>query len=73
MTADAAGRPTTMKDADRLQAKLGAGRFLVTMEVNPPKGTDLWAVQAGRISVTPLQLDFTDEEARAKLATALGE
>jgi len=30
-------------------------------------------VQAGRISVTPLQLDFTDQAARAKLATALGE
>ena len=39
----------------------------------PPKGTDLWAVQSGRISVTPLQLDFTDEETRAKLAAALGE
>ncbi|MGB6390248.1 MAG: 5'/3'-nucleotidase SurE [Methyloceanibacter sp.] len=42
-------------------------------QARPPKGTDLWAVQAGRISVTPLQLDFTDEEAREKLAEALGE
>ncbi len=42
-------------------------------QARPPKGTDLWAVQAGRISVTPLQLDFTDEEAREKLAEALDE
>ena len=40
-------------------------------QARPPKGTDLWAVQSGRISVTPLHLDFTDEEARRKLAEAL--
>jgi 5'/3'-nucleotidase len=40
-------------------------------QARPPKGTDLWAVQSGRISVTPLHLDFTDQEARRKLAEAL--
>ena len=28
-------------DQDRFEAKLGNKRFLITMEVNPPKGTDL--------------------------------
>jgi len=41
-------------------------------QARPPKGTDLWAVKAGRISVTPLHLDYTDEEARRKLAATLG-
>ena len=39
----------------------------------PPKGTDLWAVQSGRISVTPLCLDFTDQQTRQRLAAKLGE
>jgi 5'-nucleotidase len=39
----------------------------------PPKDTDLWAVQSGRISVTPLHLDFTDVDTRARLAAKLGE
>ena len=30
-----------LAESDRFQAKLGKKRFLVTMEVNPPKGTDL--------------------------------
>src|SRR6476469_6377072 len=42
-------------------------------KAKPPKGTDLWAVQSGRISVTPLQLDFTDEVALETLAAALSE
>ena len=36
-------------------------------------GTDLEALAQRRISVTPLQLDFTDEEALETLAAALGE
>jgi 5,10-methylenetetrahydrofolate reductase len=31
----------SLADADRLESKLGKKRFLVTMEVNPPKGTDI--------------------------------
>jgi 5'-nucleotidase len=67
--------PNFLRIEDRLDTR-GNAYYWVGIErrkSRPPKGTDLWAVQAGRISVTPLQLDFTDEEARAKLATALGE
>ena len=38
----------------------------------PPKGTDLWAVRSNLISVTPLCLDFTDQNVRQRLDTALG-
>jgi 5'-nucleotidase len=67
--------PNFLRIEDRLDTR-GKAYYWVGIErrkSRPPKGTDLWAVQVGRISVTPLQLDFTDEEARAKLATALGE
>jgi 5'-nucleotidase len=37
----------------------------------PPAGTDLWAVQRNRISVTPLRLNITHDETRARLAEAL--
>src|SRR6478736_3718008 len=60
---------------DRLDTR-GKPYYWVGIErrkAKPPKGTDLWAVQSGRISVTPLQLDFTDEEALETLAAALGE
>jgi 5'-nucleotidase len=42
-------------------------------QARPPKGTDLWAVQSGRISVTPLHLDLTHLKTRDELATVLGE
>jgi 5'-nucleotidase len=38
---------------------------------NPPDGSDLRAIYDGRISVTPLHLNLTEERARAKLAPAL--
>lgn len=38
---------------------------------NPPEGTDLRAIYDGRISVTPLHLNLTEERARAKLAGVL--
>ena len=38
----------------------------------PPRHTDLGAVRAGAISVTPLQLDLTDLDTHAALAKALG-
>jgi 5'-nucleotidase len=37
---------------------------------NPPVGTDLRAIYEGRISVTPLQLDLTNHDARARLDSA---
>ncbi len=40
---------------------------------NPPKGTDLWAVRANLISVTPLCLDFTDRSTLPELAAVLDE
>jgi 5'-nucleotidase len=39
---------------------------------SPPKGTDLWAARSNLISVTPLYLNFTHEETRARLAKVLG-
>ena len=38
---------------------------------DPPVGTDLRAIYEGRISVTPLQLDLTNYDARARLENAL--
>ena len=37
-----------------------------------PKGTDLSAVDNGKISVTPIDLDFTNRRAMKTLAQALG-
>ncbi len=37
---------------------------------NPPVGTDLRAIYEGRISITPLQLDLTHHDARARLDKA---
>ncbi|HZV20856.1 MAG TPA: 5'/3'-nucleotidase SurE [Hyphomicrobiales bacterium] len=38
--------------------------------LHPPKGTDLWAIRSGAISVTPLFLNLTHKETCQKLATA---
>jgi 5'-nucleotidase len=67
--------PDFLSIDDRLDTR-GKPYYWVGLERRkgrPPKGTDLWAVQGDRISVTPLQLDFTDVAARAKLAAALGD
>ena len=74
VTSQGQRNPDLLRIEDRLDTR-GKPYYWVGLERRrgkPPKGTDLWAVQSGRISVTPLQLDFTDEETRAKLATALG-
>lgn len=42
-----------------------------TMSGTPPKNTDLGVVQAGAISVTPLQLNLTHEGARRGLQAAI--
>ncbi|MGD9802417.1 MAG: 5'/3'-nucleotidase SurE [Hyphomicrobiaceae bacterium] len=39
---------------------------------NPPRGTDLWAVYNGWISVTPLSLNLTDRAMHAHLTERLG-
>ena len=75
VTSQGQRNPDLLRIEDRLDTR-GKPYYWVGLERRrgkPPKGTDLWAVQSGRISVTPLQLDFTDEETRAKLAAALGE
>lgn len=41
-------------------------------ETPPLPGTDVHAVRAGRISVTPLRLDMTDADGVARLSAALG-
>ena len=38
---------------------------------DPPVGTDLRAVYEGRISITPLHLDLTNHDARARLSESL--
>ncbi len=38
---------------------------------NPPKGTDLRAIYDGRISVTPLHLNLTEERTRTALAKSI--
>lgn len=38
---------------------------------NPPEGTDLRAIYDGRISVTPLHLDLTEERTRRAIADAI--
>ena len=38
---------------------------------NPPEGTDLRAIYDGRISITPLHLNLTEERSRAVLAAGL--
>ncbi len=75
VTSQGQRNPDYLRIEDRLDTR-GKPYYWVGIERRkgrPPKGTDLWAVQAGRISVTPLQLDFTDHETRQKLSLALGE
>ena len=43
---------------------------VVPIEQTEP-GTDLWAMERGYISITPLSLDLTDQADLARLATAL--
>lgn len=40
---------------------------------NPPVGTDLRAIYEGRISITPLQLDLTNHDARKRLSDAFSD
>jgi 5'-nucleotidase len=75
VTSQGQRHPDLLRIEDRLDTR-GKPYYWVGIErrkSKPPKGTDLWAVQSDRISVTPLHLDFTDDETRETLAATLGE
>jgi 5'-nucleotidase len=38
-------------------------RFTVIPLSEPESGTDRWAIERGEISITPLRLDLTDDQA----------
>jgi 5'/3'-nucleotidase SurE len=59
---------------DRLDTR-GNAYYWVGIErrIQPPEGTDLWAVRTNFISVTPLCLDYTDRGTLDRLEAALPE
>ena len=65
--------PDFLRIDDRLDTRGKPYYRVERRKAKQPRGTDLWAVQSRRISVTPLQLDFTHEGALETLAAALGE
>src|SRR3990167_9240997 len=62
-----------LPEADRFQSKLGKKRFLVTMEVNPPKGTDLSEMLSavGRVRGLVDAVNVTDGSGAIMRASAL--
>lgn len=67
--------PDIFRIIDRLDAR-GRAYYWIGVErrrAKPPKDTDLWAVRSNRISVTPLRLDYTDEDTRKQLTGVLDE
>jgi 5'-nucleotidase len=67
--------PDLFRIVDRLDTR-GKAYYWIGVErrrAKPPKGTDLWAVRCNLLSVTPLCLDATDEEARQKFSEVLSE
>jgi 5'-nucleotidase len=67
--------PDIFRIIDRLDAR-GRAYYWIGVErrrAKPPKDTDLWAVRSNRISVTPLRLDYTDEDTRKQLIGVLEE
>jgi 5'-nucleotidase len=44
--------------------------FTVTPVEGVDEGTDRWAVEQGYVSLTPIRLDLTDEQALAELERA---
>jgi 5'-nucleotidase len=64
--------PDLLRIDDRLDTR-GHAYYWVGIErrrIQPPEGTDLWAVRANFISVTPLCLDYTDKGTRDRLASS---
>ena len=69
-------RDTALLDIDDRMDTRGKAYYWIGITkrgANPPKGTDLWAVRANLISVTPLCLDYTDRATLDELAAVLGE
>lgn len=67
--------PELFRIEDRLDTR-GKAYYWIGVErrrAKPPKGTDLWAIRSNMISVTPLCLDYTDQDTRRKFAEVLGE
>ena len=67
--------PGLLRIEDRLDTR-GKAYYWIGFErrrSKPPKGTDLFAVGSNLISVTPLCLDYTDQDTRAELAKVLGD
>jgi 5'-nucleotidase len=61
---------------DERQDGRGNPYFWIAFEkrrTTPGNGTDLWAIANGRISVTPLRLDLTDEPTLTRYAQAFDE
>ena len=63
----------SLPEAERFQSKLGKKRFLVTMEVNPPKGTDLSEMLSavGRVRGLVDAVNVTDGSGAIMRASAL--
>jgi len=67
--------PGLLRIEDRFDTR-GRAYYWVGIErrrAEPPEGTDLWAVRANFISVTPLCLDYTDKATREKLSAVLDD
>lgn len=67
--------PEIFRIIDRLDAR-GRAYYWIGVErrrAKPPKGTDLWAVRCNQISVTPLCLDYTDQDTRENLTGVLND
>lgn len=67
--------PDIFRIIDRLDAR-GRAYYWIGVErrrAKPPEGTDLWAVRSNRISVTPLCLDYTDQDTRKQLMAVLDD
>ncbi len=69
-------RDTALLDIDARMDVRGKAYYWIGIAKrgpNPPKGTDMWAIHANLISVTPLCLDFTDRNTLDELARVLGD
>lgn len=67
--------PDLLRIDDRLDTR-GKAYYWVGIErrrIDPPRGTDLWAVRTNFISVTPLCLDYTDRGTRDRLAASFAK
>ena len=67
-------RDTALLDIDARMDTRGKAYYWIGIAKrppNPPNGSDLWAVRANMISVTPLCLDFTHHDAMGDLAAVL--